>query len=45
MPDKVQLRHQDYLIQVGTVQPGQTVNQKLILDNDAGFLARGGPSI
>jgi hypothetical protein len=41
MPDKVQLRHQDYLIQVGTVQPGQTVNQKLILDNDAGFLARG----
>ena len=41
MPDKVQLRHQDYMIQVGTVQPGQTVTQKVVLDNDSGFLARG----
>jgi hypothetical protein len=41
MPENVQLRHYDYRINVGTVQPGQTVSTKLTLDNDSGFIARG----
>jgi hypothetical protein len=41
VPDNVQLRHHDYLISIGDIQPGQTVTQTLTLDNDSGFLARG----
>jgi hypothetical protein len=41
VPDAVQLRHQDYLLQVGTIAPGQTVSTVLQLDNDAGFIMRG----
>jgi len=41
MPENVQLRHHDYLIKVGTLQPGQTVTTQLALDKDSGFIARG----
>ena len=41
MPDAVQLRHQDYRLDVGAIKAGQTVSTVLQLDNDAGFVLRG----
>jgi hypothetical protein len=41
VPDPVQLRHHDYLLQVGTLIPGQIVTATLALDTDAGFVLRG----
>jgi hypothetical protein len=41
MPDKVQLRHQDYLLSLGTMVPGQIITTELQLDTDAGFILRG----
>jgi len=41
VPDAVQLRHQDYLLSLGTLIPGQIVTRDLTLDTDAGFILRG----
>ena len=42
MADRYQLRHQDYLMRVGTVPAGQTVRGvSLQLDTDAAFVLRG----
>lgn len=42
MPDRYELRHQDYRLNVGTVLAGQTVRSATLqLDNDAAFILRG----